>query len=413
MARLKCSKCGIEKHIDRDDVANNPNWLCDICIMNDDHCHCLVCESTRDLAEAKRHIARYGSLEGFYCKNPDCRSEYILVPYVSIKDARTGKTIGGLIGEDTFFPVAGAASPGQSAEANTDQDTVTLSCAACGEVDTQIPASMADNTPDWICPDCVREVEDGPVLHSVNIYSVKLFMDLESGARACVWIGDNRTITRGDLVSFQRCDPESGLRFGKPLMKRVRKCFTRQESGFSEQGSIIEMADLLPTLPPAAPVDLEDEEGSLAWYAFHESEHGEYHDYCPTWDYDVLGAGEDTEMEELLLRTAPELQEAMIRNGLPGFEVFLTKKGSLGDNVGIYVYGTQQLPVIGLCPENIRDMVEEETKRTRAVYSTLVHELAHAIQESKGLELDEKEAEDLVQSKNTTGGLDEGLLMKQ
>lgn len=116
------------------------------------------------------------------------------------------------------------------------------------------------------------------------------------------------------------------------------------------------------------------------------------HDYDPAWDYNVLPISEiDADIFGNLVNHVA--QKVVSQVGFESFTVF-NADGLPNGSLGIYVNGTSSAPVIGIDLGAI--------KRSSSIYgvcwkwqvtATIVHEIAHAIEEVQCIEIDEKRAE--------------------
>ena len=81
------------------------------------------------------------------------------------------------------------------------------------------------------------------------------------------------------------------------------------------------------------------------------------------------------------------------------FDVHFVAPGSLGrDILGTYITGSWQQPAVLLDLQTCREIARQKwLKRSFVNNSTVVHELAHAIQDAYGLPYAENEAEDFAQ----------------
>lgn len=145
----------------------------------------------------------------------------------------------------------------------------------------------------------------------------------------------------------------------------------------------------------AGPQDLDEQ---LAWYKFHEKEFGSIHDYNPVADYCVLQESDvDKELAHTIRVCAVELKEQLATQELPGFEVFLCE-GLQDKELGVYINGSNELPVMGLDSANITHAHKEYDQSLRtAVMGTLIHLYAYSAFEQQGLDFKESIAEDIAQ----------------
>jgi hypothetical protein len=117
------------------------------------------------------------------------------------------------------------------------------------------------------------------------------------------------------------------------------------------------------------------------------------HDYDPAWDYQ-LERRPDQELKGITEAARADLTRTLLpRLGIfAGFDVHFVKH--LRGRLGRYVDGTVSRPAVVLCLKAIRDACDEYgLDYELGVVTTIVHELGHAVQESKGLPPNEAEAE--------------------
>lgn len=117
------------------------------------------------------------------------------------------------------------------------------------------------------------------------------------------------------------------------------------------------------------------------------------HDYDPSWDY-----RRDRRPDPALRAAAEAAAAELTRNLLPRLGVFagfdLHFATGLRGDLGRYVSGTVSRPMVVLSLPAIRAACEKYgLPYALGVETTITHELAHAVQESRGLTPDEAEAE--------------------
>jgi hypothetical protein len=119
------------------------------------------------------------------------------------------------------------------------------------------------------------------------------------------------------------------------------------------------------------------------------------HDYDPMDDYEVyenVDPGIIYLVNGIKRNRLAQVCQALNLN--PDFEIFFVEQNGLGGDVGKYIDGTSSRPVIGLDISLIMDFaVEHDDSWLMHTEATLVHELAHAFQDSAGLARNEKKAE--------------------
>lgn len=118
------------------------------------------------------------------------------------------------------------------------------------------------------------------------------------------------------------------------------------------------------------------------------------HDYDPGWDYDVLPIPTEADLP-LANAMAGIRMDVLPHLGIPDFTVFFA---DLDDDLGRYVSGTSSHPVVGIDHVNLTAACREHgLDYGRQLAATLAHEIAHAYQETLGMEnLDEDSAEEFA-----------------
>jgi len=122
------------------------------------------------------------------------------------------------------------------------------------------------------------------------------------------------------------------------------------------------------------------------------------HDYQPEWDYSTieihevacLNDFEKSRVLEIIADTKTQLAPAL---GFDDFDVFfvehmgLAGNGHREDAVAIYCDGTSSRPVIGVDMELMQELCLETNGDVLTQFEvSLAHELAHAFQETLGLD---------------------------
>ena len=112
------------------------------------------------------------------------------------------------------------------------------------------------------------------------------------------------------------------------------------------------------------------------------------HDYQFEWDYDLVApsrgfrktaAGIVDKVKARLFFVVPDFSVGFVRNT---------------NYLGLYIDGTSSHPMVALDVPNILESAHKHSVPLKtAIETTLMHELAHAIQEIYGLEMDEEVAE--------------------
>lgn len=115
------------------------------------------------------------------------------------------------------------------------------------------------------------------------------------------------------------------------------------------------------------------------------------HDYRLEWDYDVTVPRRD--FLELTGGIIEQI-ERDISDMIPSFEIGFVKNTG---RVGIFIYGTEERPVVALDVGCIRRTTRKYgIPLYAAIESTIMHELGHALQALHGLDFDEDVAEDFA-----------------
>lgn len=126
------------------------------------------------------------------------------------------------------------------------------------------------------------------------------------------------------------------------------------------------------------------------------------HDYDPSWDYPLaelsdiedLSDADKKAIEAVILRIRSDLVPALTFNKENEIVVFFSEPmglhGAAGSEVmAIYCNGTQSRPVVGFDLQLMRDFCSENNLNFIQQFEvSLAHELAHAYQESAGLDDD-------------------------
>lgn len=110
------------------------------------------------------------------------------------------------------------------------------------------------------------------------------------------------------------------------------------------------------------------------------------HDYDPSWDYELDIPHEH--LKSILAKIETKLKNDLLpAMGIPKYKLFFTPEmGIHGGAVGVYCNGTYGCPIIGLDLHVIEDNCSTEHEVATQIEMTIVHELAHAYQESIGVE---------------------------
>lgn len=121
-------------------------------------------------------------------------------------------------------------------------------------------------------------------------------------------------------------------------------------------------------------------------------------------DYDTgMGYEFDEYVSEEHLKLLNSFVKEIKKDLIPKLNVFKDFKVYpiilMDEFLGIYCFGTSEKPIIGVDIGNILVACEKypEVSFGVALFTTIIHELGHAIQQYKGKKLDEDEAEDFAQ----------------
>lgn len=126
------------------------------------------------------------------------------------------------------------------------------------------------------------------------------------------------------------------------------------------------------------------------------------HDYEPSWDYPVVEIESLDEIDpmdrdrigRIVSKAKSDLAPAM---GFEGFDVFFVEACGIhgGQSVAVYCSGTSSHPVVGFDLTLMRQGCEDEAIGFLHQFEiSLAHELAHAYQESIGLDHDHEDGLD-------------------
>jgi len=114
-----------------------------------------------------------------------------------------------------------------------------------------------------------------------------------------------------------------------------------------------------------------------------------YHNYDISWDYEL-----DNRASKNLVNTLHRV-EKQIKKLLTNFEVYaiILPSGCLG----VYCNGTSSCPTIGIDLENcLKDCKGWKVPLSVGIRTTILHELAHSLQDSRGKSANEDLAEDFA-----------------
>lgn len=122
----------------------------------------------------------------------------------------------------------------------------------------------------------------------------------------------------------------------------------------------------------------------------------DFHDYEISWDYEI-----DENVSKEYIHLIKDICQEIKENLLPKLNVFkdfevtpiILDKGT----VAVYCFGTEEFPVIGIdIQSHIDGLAEVDDDIETGIRMSILHELGHAIQQYKGKEFNEREAEDFA-----------------
>ena len=121
------------------------------------------------------------------------------------------------------------------------------------------------------------------------------------------------------------------------------------------------------------------------------------HDYDPEWDYEIAKPNRD------MTQTVKTISKRIKKDLMPlkEFKTFTIAFIKNTDCLGTYVTGTHSEPVILLNLKELKEGCNEaNVDLPTGIETTITHELAHAIQDARGLPADEEQAEDFAYNYN-------------
>lgn len=134
------------------------------------------------------------------------------------------------------------------------------------------------------------------------------------------------------------------------------------------------------------------------------------HDYNPEWDYEK-DPRPNPKVVQAFESAAQNLRGRLgiFDNVFENFTLYYTLDSLEGKGLAVYVNGTYDEPVIIVSSGNIlagfRDINKEFPRNSMGhiplseiAYTTLLHELKHAVQDSDAMEFDEDEAEEFARN---------------
>ena len=123
------------------------------------------------------------------------------------------------------------------------------------------------------------------------------------------------------------------------------------------------------------------------------------HDYNPNWDYEI-----NENPDKNMIKIVDDIVYRVNNKLMPEIGMGKIKIASIKENNNIlakYVYGTAPYPVIVINLEAIESgSIEYDVNIGTAIETTIIHELAHAIQDWMNIEMDEEEAEEFARHYN-------------
>jgi len=133
---------------------------------------------------------------------------------------------------------------------------------------------------------------------------------------------------------------------------------------------------------------------------------GAEHDYNPSWDYEI-----DTSPDQNIVNFVNNYIEKIKKDILPetGFIQDIKPAFIKGDNnyLAKYINGTYSHTIIVVNIEAIKEASKKyKVNIEDTVETTILHELAHAIQDGTGLEFNEEQAEDFAYNYHVLGYID-------
>ena len=123
------------------------------------------------------------------------------------------------------------------------------------------------------------------------------------------------------------------------------------------------------------------------------------HDYNPNWDYE-----RDEEPDEFLIKIVDDIVSNVNNKLMSEIGMGKAKAAYIKEDNNIlakYIYGTAPYPVFVINLEGIKESsIIYNMNIGAAIETTIIHELAHAIQDWMNIEMDEEEAEEFARHYN-------------
>ena len=120
---------------------------------------------------------------------------------------------------------------------------------------------------------------------------------------------------------------------------------------------------------------------------------GADHDYNPSWDYEI-----DTKADAVIVNYVNQYIDTLKKELFPQLDVMEDIKPAFIKNekkaLGKYISGTMQYAIILINVDLIKKMAKKyKDSIYRVIDMTILHELAHAIQDSLNMYMNEEQAE--------------------
>lgn len=121
------------------------------------------------------------------------------------------------------------------------------------------------------------------------------------------------------------------------------------------------------------------------------------HNYDIAWDYTV-----DFKVDKDIKKFVKAEIKRLKNDLLPKLKCFKNFRVDFvrfdnADQIAVYINGTRDFPVIGIDVEAHKEAIKQYGGEIfSAIKTSILHELAHGIQEYKGKEFDETEAEEFA-----------------
>jgi hypothetical protein len=138
------------------------------------------------------------------------------------------------------------------------------------------------------------------------------------------------------------------------------------------------------------------------------------HDYNPEDDYE-LDEHPDPKVKAIVNKVTSDIKKALPKYKVfSDFTVAYITSESAGDAIAMFASGTSSKPVILFNTAGVYHYVKKFGVNLHTeVAMTLWHEIGHAIQEARGLDFDEQDAEDFADSHVYEFGSDDPFVLKR